>query len=438
MSDEAISLYIENYGCTSSLFEYEIIRGVLEKSGCLVTEDSHKADVLIINSCGVKKQTEDKIVHRLRVFAFTDKPIIVTGCLPKINKAAILKAAPLACTVDPAHLHQLPEIVGKIVKKEIMHPYLNKASLKINMPKTRSNKLKEVLAISEGCLGECTYCCTRNARGHLISYPVDAIISSIKKGVNEGVKEVYLTSQDTGSYGLDIGVNLIQLLQSVVEVPGDFKVRIGMMNPDRAMMMIDSLSDLLNQDKMYRFLHVPVQSGSDPILTHMKRRYTSADFVELVKTLRKEVCNITISTDIIVGYPTETDEDFQRTLELLNQTRPEIVNVSRYMARPNTKAARLESLPQEKILIRSKTLATICKKISLETNRHLLKKKYWAIIAEKNSKGNYVARTDNYRRVVVTSPYDLLGKRILVQIEGFTDRYLLGSIRNPNLILYNS
>lgn len=423
------AIYLENYGCTSNLFDYEVIRGILKNIGYTLTENAQNADAVIINSCGVKKQTEDKILHRLKQVNSLGKPVIVTGCLPKINLNAIFKAAPEAWTLDPTSLYKLPEVLEKAVKAGSANPELNQYTIKLLMPRFRCNRLREIVQICEGCLGECAYCCARNARGRLNSYPPELIISTVEKAVEDGVKEIYLTAQDTGSYGLDIGTTLPTLLQRIINVPGNFKVRLGMMNPDRAYRLSPSLIPLLKHDKMYRFLHIPVQSGSDRVLTDMKRLYTRSEFIELVKAVRESVEDITIATDVIVGYPTEGEDDFQETVSLLEETKPQVVNVSRYTPRPHTPAAKLPPLPEKTVTNRLKYISTLCRTIALRWNSLSLHKKYQVRILERSSKGNYVGRTHNYRRVIIAnSPRNLVGEIALVRVEDFSDRYLLGSI----------
>ncbi|MGC8850139.1 MAG: radical SAM protein, partial [Candidatus Bathyarchaeia archaeon] len=187
--------------------------------------------------------------------------------------------------------------------------------------------------------GYCSYCCTRFARGRLHSYPSTMILKEVSRAVKEGVVEIRLSSQDLGAYGLDIGTDLIGLLGEVEKIPGEFKVRLGMLNPQHAIRMIEGLVDALRHPKFFKFIHVPVQSGSDRILRDMKRPYSRAEFKELVEKLRRLVADVTIATDVIVGFPTETDEDFKDTLSLIQETAPDIVHVSKYHHRPRTYAS---------------------------------------------------------------------------------------------------
>jgi tRNA A37 methylthiotransferase MiaB len=200
------------------------------------------------------------------------------------------------------------------------------------------------------------------------------------------------------------------------------------MNPNLAKDIIKPLIGLLKDSRIYGFLHIPVQSGSNKILADMNRGYTNSDFIELVKTLRKSIDDITISTDIIVGYPTETESDFQETLRLLKKTKPEIVNISRYTPRPHTLAAMIKPLPQEVVTSRLRKVVALCRKIRVETNKLLLNKKLHGLIVEKSSRGNYVARTNNYWRAIINSDEKLLGKEVLFRVDGFTERYLQGSL----------
>jgi len=210
-------------------------------------------------------------------------------------------------------------------------------------------------------LGDCSFCITKLAKGNLQSFPKEDIINEIKKRIEEGYKRINLTSTDNGCYGLDINTSLVSLLKNITEIPGDFKIRIGMINPNYAKLYLNDLIKIYKSDKIIKFLHIPVQSGSNKILKDMNRKYKVQDFINVVSKFRKNILGINISTDIIVGYPTESEEDFEETLNLVKKIKPEVLNISKFTSRPGTKASRLKQLKTEEIKRRSVILTNLYK-----------------------------------------------------------------------------
>jgi len=186
-------------------------------------------------------------------------------------------------------------------------------------------------------LGNCSYCKTKHARGKLASYTADAIVSRALQAVAEGASEVWLTSEDTGAYGLDIGSNIASLLSRVSsELPAGIMMKLGMTNPPYMLAHVDAVAEILQRPNVFAFMHVPVQSGSDSVLQAMVREYTSADFRRLVDTLRASLPDMTVATDIICGFPTESEDDHAASLELVRQCRFPVLNISQFYARPGT------------------------------------------------------------------------------------------------------
>ena len=193
-------------------------------------------------------------------------------------------------------------------------------------------------------MSECTFCQTKLSKGDLVSYRLGDIVRQVKTEINEGCKEIWLTSTDNGCYGFDIGTDLPSLVNAVAEIPDDFMLRVGMMNPMYMPRIKEELVKSFENDKVFKFLHVPVQSGSDKVLHDMKRGHTANTYREIVQKVRERFENFTISTDIIVGFPSETEEDFEKTVKLIDETKPEVVNLSRYSARPGTEAAEWDQI----------------------------------------------------------------------------------------------
>ena len=197
-----------------------------------------------------------------------------------------------------------------------------------------------------------------------------------------------------GCYGFDIGTNLIDLTRSLLEVEGDYIIRIGMMNPEHALKMLPGLAEILNNERVYSFAHVPVQSGSDKVLKAMNRFYTSEDFQKIVSYLRESVQDVTIATDIIVGFPGETDEDHTQTLNLLEETKPDVINVSKFYPRPNTLAEKMPKISTQIIKTRSVQASALARKISAENNSKYVGRMMNCLAISEN-----VCRTRNYKTV---------------------------------------
>lgn len=274
----------------------------------------------------------------------------------------------------------------------------------------------------------CSYCITSLARGKLKSYPMEEIVKDVCSAIKQGCKEIQLTAQDTGSYGLDTGHNLGELLSNICKINGDYRIRVGMMNPYTVMKNIDSIIRSYDDLKIYKFLHLPVQSGDNDILKKMNRKYTTDDFLKIVGKFRKRYPDITISTDVIVGFPTETDEQFRNTIDLLKNVNPDVVNITRFSARPNTKAKFLKGRIRTEIAKeRSKILTDLCSEISKENNQRHIERNYNVLITERGKKNTFVGRTENYKPVVLKENVSL-GDIVDVRIIDAASTHLVGNL----------
>ncbi|MCW4025938.1 MAG: tRNA (N(6)-L-threonylcarbamoyladenosine(37)-C(2))-methylthiotransferase, partial [Candidatus Bathyarchaeota archaeon] len=327
--DSIKSIYVEGYGCTANKFDLEIMLAHLVSAGYRLTDVSRSADIALINTCGVKKPTEDRIVERIRRLSRLHKPLIIAGCLPKINFKAIVKAAPdFSAMLDPRSIDNILSAVkaAEAGKKNRIF-FRQKPIPKLGEPKVRLNPHIEIVSLAEGCAGTCAFCCVRFARGVLRSYPRELIVQKVRQAVSEGVKEIWLTSQDNGAYGLDIVTNLAELLKECGRIEGKFLCRVGMMNPDNVLKMLPELIHAFKSEKVFKFLHLPVQSGDNETLRRMNRRYTVEEFRNIVHSFRSEIPRITLSTDVICGFPSESREAFEETVKLIYDVEPDIVNI---------------------------------------------------------------------------------------------------------------
>lgn len=426
----ARQVYFENYGCASNKFDLEIIIAFFQNAKYHIVTNLLDADVLVINTCGVKKPTEDKILHRLRILSNLQKPLIIAGCLPKINLKAIKQAIPKhSAIINSNSVNMIPFILETIDRLEKNTIFLLEIHTnKLRYPKVRLNKIIEIVQVAEGCLGFCAFCCTRLARGRLISYPVKSILRKVIKAVNEGVKEVWLTGQDTGAYGFDLGSNLCDLLMAVCKVKGDFFVRVGMMNPEHAINIKENLIRAFEDDRVFKFLHLPLQSGNDDVLQLMNRSYTTQDFINIIKKFRERIPEITIATDMICGFPGETNKSFEDSLKIIAEIKPDIVNISKFSPRPRTLAKKMKPLPSHIIKARSRKMTKLCRKISYEVNEQRLGWVGEVLIDEKGTKGknSWIGRNFTYKPIVIKSSKKLLGKKIRVRITRAFPTYLQG------------
>jgi MiaB-like tRNA modifying enzyme len=413
------TLYLENYGCTANKFDFEIIIGLLKKEKHQITSDFSKADIFLINTCGVKQPTEDKILEKLRFLNLLNKPIIITGCLPRINLEAITKAAPntLSAVLDSKSIHRIPRAIKDTEKNRKNIKYFSKTPLmKLKLPKIRLNQTIEIIQISEGCPGSCSFCCVKKARGNLFSYPKKNIIRNVFQAVTEGAKEVWITSQDNATYGIDKKTSLAKLLKECCNINGKFKLRNGMMNPDQALRILPDLLEAYKNEKIFKFLHLPVQSGDDGVLKAMNRKYTVKEFKKTIRYFRNAFPEITLATDIICGFPNETKQAFKRTIELIKEIQPDHVNISRFFPRPNTPAEKIKQLSVGEIKARSTEATKIVKEISLKRNKRWLNWEGEIIVDKKGRNDSWIGRNYAYKPIVIKTRTYQNGKFLKVKI----------------------
>jgi MiaB/RimO family radical SAM methylthiotransferase len=253
-----------------------------------------------------------------------------------------------------------------------------------------------------------------------------------EQAVSEGCREIQLTAQDSAAYGKDIGESLSELMNKIADIEGDFKIRVGMMHPKSMMDDVEGIIKAFKRDKFYKFLHIPIQSGNNKVLSDMNRYHTVEEFKAILSRFKEEIPDISISTDIIVGYPTEDDEAFSDTMHLINEIKPDFLHISKYMHRPGTPSSKLEEIEHNVMKKRSKALTNLKSQISLESNLELVGTNQHVIVTNKGSKGGYVARTNNYKTVIIEDTS--MGSFLNVSITEAKATYLKGQIIIPNEI----
>jgi len=426
-------IFIETYGCTANKNNSEIMLSLLLQAGLEKTSNPEIADILILNTCIVKGKTENKIRGRIKELKKLNKPIIITGCMPDVYKESLVEKNIFLLSTH--HTKNILKLVKKICennpKDSLEKEFLEKQNeIKLGC-KIRENKVIGITQICEGCTGNCSYCQTKIAKGNIFSYPEEQIINNIKKDIESECREVFITSQDNSAYGLDNGKHQLPgLIKKILSLNGNFKIRIGMMNVNTLMPILNEMIELYKNEKLFKFLHLPLQSGSDKILKDMNRKYKVKDFLKILKEFKKEIPGIVIETDVIAGYPTEKEEDFQKTIEILNITIPDFFNISKFWSRKFTKAASLKPLPIATTTSRAKKLMELCKKNAKENNQKQIGKTKKIIIDKKLFDNIYSGRDESFRLVIIKSDKNILYKIIKARITKAEMLHLLGELED--------
>ena len=423
MTEKSRRVYVESFGCPTNLADGEVVAGCLSRAGYDIVEEAQSADILVYNTCAVKAPTENRMIHILRK-APRDKRLIVTGCLPLINFERLKAEIEFDGVVGPAPGSKIVEAVRKVDLGEKVVVLKKDSKPSLSLPKIPKNSVTGIIPINYGCLGACSYCCVLLARGHLRSYQISEIVERVKHDLALGAKEIWLTSQDTACYGRDTETNLVDLLRRVCEIEGKFFIRVGMMTPNQALQILDGLVEAYKDEKMFKFLHLPVQSGDDEVLRLMNRFYTVEDFKKIIYSFRKEIPKITIATDVICGFPSESQAAFERTMRLIREVQPEVVNISKFFPRPHTPAKKMRPLPPQEVKDRSRKMAELSRRISLEKNRAWANWEGTILIDEEGKEKSWIGRNFAYKPVVIKAGEFLLGKFVNVRVVRVFPTYL--------------
>jgi len=419
------TVFIRNFGCPSSLVDAGFMERALIGAGYRISDNPASADFLIYNTCGVKTPTEDRIIGLMKNVPKT-KHLLITGCLPVINLERLRKEVNFSGISGPSTGPEIVNILSR-VKRGLKVTELRTAwKLEPLLPNPRSGQLISIIPVAYGCLSSCSYCCVKTARGRLRSYPIEEIATRLRGDVEKGSREFWLTGQDVGCYGHDLGTSLTELLDRISRIDGKFRVRVGMMNPEHLVKIQDELVEAFKSEKIFKFLHIPVQSGDDGILEYMNRAYSVEDIKQIVLAFRERIKRITIATDIIYGFPGENREAFENTIQLLRELKPDVLNISRFSARPRTPLSEARRVPPHEEKRRSRTLTDLSREIALTQNRGWIGWKGEALIDEIGKGDSWIGRNHAYRPVAIRDERNLLGKFVNVRICEAAPTYLMG------------
>ena len=430
-------VWIEAYGCSASMADSEMISGLLKEAGYEIASKKSESALNLIVTCSVKDTTEHRMISRIRTMSKSGKPLIVAGCLPKADRAKVESVTSSASLLGPNCIDKAPDAVRLALSGGRLVALRDSPLDKVNIPRVRLNSVVSIVEIASGCMSQCTFCQTKIAKGWLRSYRIGDIVRQIKSDIKSGCKEVWLSSTDNGCYGRDIDTNLVELLQACCSIEGNFKIRVGMMNPMYLPSILDRMVSLFYEsDKPFKFLHIPVQSGSDRVLKKMKRGHTTKIFMDAVEAFRRKIPEMTISTDIIVGFPSETGDDFKETIDLVERSQPDIVNISRYAARPGPEAYEWKGMRVNSQVSkeRSEYLHTLTRRIAKKRNSLWQDWQGEIVIDEIGKVGQ--GRNYAYKPVVISSSSTnaaddrqiSLGDKLCVKIYDFSNFSLKANI----------
>ncbi|KAM4689602.1 threonylcarbamoyladenosine tRNA methylthiotransferase [Discoglossus pictus] len=414
-------IWIRTWGCSHNNSDGEYMAGQLAAYGYKITETPEQADLWLLNSCTVKSPAEDHFRNSIKKAQEGDKKVVLAGCVPQAQpRQEYLKGLSI---IGVQQIDRVVEVVEETIKGHSVRLLGQKkdngkrlGGARLDLPKIRKNPLIEIISINTGCLNACTYCKTRHARGELASYPIEELVHRAVQSFQEGVCEIWLTSEDTGAYGRDIGTDLPTLLWKLVEViPEGAMLRLGMTNPPYILEHLEEMAKILNHPRVYSFLHIPVQSASDSVLMDMKREYCIADFKRVVDFLKERVPGITIATDIICGFPAETDEDFQETLKLVEEYKFPSLFINQFYPRPGTPAAKMVQVPAHVKKQRTKELSQLFH--SYNPYDHKIGERQQVLVTEESFDSQYyVAHNRFYEQVLVPKEKEFMGKMVEVDI----------------------
>lgn len=432
--------YTKFYGCAQNEADMETIRGMLEQMGYDFTDVPEEADIITINTCAVREGAEDRIYGNVGAFKKLkeknpDLIIVVCGCMTQQQHVVdkLKKSYPYVDIVFGTHgIEKFPErLLRRIEKGKRVLEIQETGKIVEGLPIKRKPGTSANVSIIYGCNNFCSYCIVPYTRGRERSREKDCIISEIKALVKTGKTEITLLGQNVNSYGKDLEnkVTFAQLLREINEIPGIKRIRFMTSHPkDLSNELISAMAEC---DNVCKQLHLPLQAGSNRVLRDMNRKYTREDYLGLVEKIRKAMPEITLTTDIIVGFPNETTEEFNETLDIIKKVRYDGIFSFIYSKRNGTPAAKIDDkTPEEEKGANLSRLLEVQKEIQLEINKTYLGKQY-EVLADGESKTDeslLSGRTEGGKIVHFAGDKSLIGKYVNVEITDVKSFYLTGKL----------
>ena len=430
--------YVETYGCQQNEADSEKLRGYLTQSGYAIGSEAEGADVVIMNTCAIREHAEQRVFGNLGALTHTkrrhpEQKIFLCGCMAGETKVSdrIKKSYPYVDGVfSTHHLWQFPEILWNVLNRKKRQFYIEDepGSIAEGIPQVRDNTLKAWVSIMYGCNNFCTYCIVPYVRGRERSRLPEDILAECKCVIENGAKEITLLGQNVNSYGKDLagGMEFADLLAAIAEIPGDFKIRFMTSHPrDASEKLFDTMA---RYDKIAKQLHLPFQSGSSRVLKAMNRHYDRETYLKKVNYAKSVMPELVLTSDVIVGFPGETEEEFEETISLIREVHYDSLFTFIFSPRPGTPAASMEDpTPKEEKNRRFDKLCAVQNAISEEIHNNYVGK-IMPCLVDGTDKEMLTARTEGGRLVRFEGSDELIGTYQNLKITGATTWSLTGEL----------
>ena len=430
--------YVETYGCQQNEADSEKLRGYLTQAGYAIVSDAEGADVVIMNTCAIREHAEQRVFGNLGALTHTkrrhpEQKIFLCGCMAGETKVSdrIKKSYPHVDGVfSTHHLWQFPEILWNVLNKKKRQFYIadEPGSIAEGIPQVRDSRLKAWVSIMYGCNNFCTYCIVPYVRGRERSRLPEDILAECRCVIENGAKEITLLGQNVNSYGKDLsyGMDFADLLAAIAEIPGDFKIRFMTSHPrDASEKLFDTMA---KYDKIAKQLHLPFQSGSSRVLKAMNRHYDRETYLKKVNYAKSLMPELVLTSDVIVGFPGETEEEFEETISLIQQVHYDSLFTFIFSPRPGTPAASMDDpTPKEEKNRRFDRLCAVQNAISEEIHNSYVGK-VMPCLVDGTDKELLTARTEGGRLVRFAGSPDLIGSYQNLRITGATTWSLAGEL----------
>ena len=434
--------FVDTYGCQQNEADSEKLRGMLSRMGYRFTDDEHSADIIVINTCAVREHAEHRILGNVGALTHTKraKPgqkIVLCGCMVQQKHMAerIKRSFPIVDLVfGPHEMYRFPDLIEQMIqphKGRIFAVRDTQGEYVEGLPSLRQGRVKAWLTVMYGCNNFCSYCVVPLVRGRERSRTPDKVLEEARRLVDEGYKDITLLGQNVNSYGrdLDSDWDFSRLIESINSIPGDFVIRFMTSHPkDASERLFKTIADC---EKAAKHIHLPFQSGSSRVLSAMNRHYTRESYLALVELAREIMPQISLTSDVIVGFPSETEEDFEETLSLVERVRFDMLFTFIYSPRAGTPAEKMpDPVSREEKQLRFDRLLEIHNAISAENQASHIGKTERVLIDGVSSAaaGNLTGRTSENRLVYLSGPRELVGSFKNVKITDSNTWSLTGSI----------
>ena len=432
--------YVETYGCQQNEADSEKIRGYLTQSGYAIVQEAEGADVVVMNTCAIREHANQRVFGNLGALTHTkrrhpEQKIFLCGCMAgqTVVSDRVRRSYPHVDGVfSTHHLWQFPEILWNVLSKGKRQFYIEDepGSIAEGIPQKRDNTLKAWVSIMYGCNNFCTYCIVPYVRGRERSRKKEDILAECRALIEGGAREITLLGQNVNSYGKDLpdGVDFADLLSEIAAIPGDFLIRFMTSHPkDASEKLFDTMAAF---PKIAKQLHLPFQSGSSRVLKAMNRHYDRETYLKKVAYAKSVMPDLVLTSDVIVGFPGETEEEFEETISLIEQVHYDSLFTFIFSPRPGTPAAKMEDpTPKEEKSRRFDRLCAVQNAISVQIHDAYVGRTLRCLV-DGQDKDLLTARTEGGRLVRFAGDPGLIGTYQNITVTGATTWSLTGQMQN--------